>query len=56
MRHLMDFICIAKRFKNKENINKLYKLIMSNNTRKLLNACYYSERCLNEWLNKRDEY
>ena len=56
MYHLMDFVCIAKYFKNKENINKLYKLIMSNNTGKLLNAYYYSETYLNAWLNKRDEY
>ena len=56
MYHLMDFVCIAKYFKNKENVNKLYKLIMSNNTGKLLNAYYYSETYLNAWLNRRDEY
>ena len=54
--HLMDFIYIAKHFKNKENVNKLYRLIMSNDTGKLLNVYYYSETYLNIWLNRRDEY
>lgn len=53
---LIEFICIAKRFRNKENVNKLYKLIMSNNTRRYLNIQYRSEIYLDAWLNKRDEY
>ena len=56
MYQLLDFICIAKHFKNKENINKLYRLIMSNNGRRFLNIRYHSEIYLDAWLNKRDEY